>query len=396
MEKIVISKPLRTAIGTFGGTLKDTSAVDLGTTVVKEIIKSSKLDPKEVDDCIMGNILGAGLGQNPSRQIAINSGLGVETPATTLNRLCGSGLQSVVFAAQAIKAGDADCIVAGGMENMSQAPFYLKKARWGYKMAVPSEEIVDGMVYDGLWDIFNDYHMGLTAENLAEQYNISREQQDEFAYSSQLKTKHAQENGKFDDQIVPVSIPKRKGDSTQFKTDEHPRPDVTIDSLSKLKPVFKKDGTVTAGNASGINEGAAAMIVCSESKAKNLDLKPLAFIRSYGLAGVDPSVMGIGPVPAIQKALSKAGLSIDDIDLIELNEAFAAQSLACLSDLPIAAEKLNVNGGAIALGHPIGASGAIILVKLLHEMKLRKEAKIGLCSLCIGGGMGIAMIVEKI
>ncbi len=396
MEKIVISKPLRTAIGTFGGTLKDTSAVDLGTTVVKEIIKSSKLDPKEVDDCIMGNILGAGLGQNPSRQIAINSGLGVETPATTLNRLCGSGLQSVVFAAQAIKAGDADCIVAGGMENMSQAPFYLKKARWGYKMGMPKEEIVDGMVYDGLWDVFGDYHMGITAENLAEQYKISRQQQDEFAYNSQLKTKHAQENGKFDDQIVPVSIPKRKGDSTQFKTDEHPRPDVTIDSLSKLKPVFKKDGTVTAGSASGINDGAAAMIVCSESKAKNLDLEPLAFIRSYGLAGVDPSVMGIGPVPAIQKALSKAGLSIDDIDLIELNEAFAAQSLACLSDLPIAAEKLNVNGGAIALGHPIGASGAVILVKLLHEMKLRKEAKIGLCSLCIGGGMGIAMIVEKI
>ncbi len=396
MEKIVISKPLRTAIGTFGGTLKDTSAVDLGTTVVKEIIKSSKLDPKEVDDCIMGNILGAGLGQNPSRQIAINSGLGVETPATTLNRLCGSGLQSVVFAAQVIKAGDADCIVAGGMENMSQAPFYLKKARWGYKMAMPSEEIIDGMVYDGLWDVFGDYHMGITAENLAEQYKISRQQQDEFAYNSQLKTKHAQENGKFDDQVVPVSIPKRKGDSTQFKTDEHPRPDVTIDSLSKLKPVFKKDGTVTAGSASGINDGAAAMIVCSESKAKNLDLKPLAFIRSYGLAGVDPSIMGIGPVPAIQKALSKAGLSIDDIDLIELNEAFAAQSLACLSDLPIAAEKLNVNGGAIALGHPIGASGTVILVKLLHEMKLRKEAKIGLCSLCIGGGMGIAMIVEKI
>ena len=396
MEKIVISKPLRTAIGTFGGTLKDTSAVDLGTTVVKEIIKRSKLDPKEVDDCIMGNILGAGLGQNPSRQIAINSGLGVETPATTLNRLCGSGLQSVVFAAQAIKAGDADCIVAGGMENMSQAPFYLKKARWGYKMGMPKEEIVDGMVYDGLWDIFNDYHMGITAENLAEQYNISREQQDEFAYNSQLKTKHAQEGGKFNDQIVPVSIPKRRGETTEFITDEHPRSDVTIDSLSKLKPVFKKDGTVTAGSASGINDGAAAMIVCSESKAKNLDLKPLAFIRSYTIAGVDPSVMGIGPVPAIQKALSKAGLSIDDIDLIELNEAFAAQSLACLSDLPIAAEKLNVNGGAIALGHPIGASGAIILVKLLHEMKLRKEAKIGLCSLCIGGGMGIAMIVEKI
>jgi acetyl-CoA C-acetyltransferase len=396
MEKVVICEPLRTAIGTFGGTLKDTSAVDLGTTVVKEIIKRSKLDPKEIDDCLMGNILGAGLGQNPSRQIAVNSGLGVQTPGATLNRLCGSGLQSVVFAAQAIKAADADCIVAGGIENMSQAPFYLNKARWGYKMAMPSEEIVDGMVYDGLWDVFGDYHMGITAENLAEQYNISRERQDEFAYNSQLKTKNAQQNGKFDDQIVAVSIPKRKGDSMEFNTDEHPRADVTIDSLSKLKPVFKKDGTVTAGNASGINDGAAAMIVCSESKAKNLDTQPLAFIRAYALAGVDPSVMGIGPVPAIQKALAKTGLSIDDIDLFELNEAFAAQSLACLSDLPIPAEKLNVNGGAIALGHPIGATGAIILVKLIHEMRLQKKAKLGLCSLCIGGGMGIAMIIEKI
>ncbi len=396
MEKVVLCNPLRTAIGTFGGTLKDTSAVDLGITVVKEILNQSSLDPKNIDDCIMGNILGAGLGQNPSRQIAINSGLPVETPALTLNRLCGSGLQSVIFAAQAIKAGDADCIVAGGIENMSQAPFYLKKARWGYKMAMPKEEIIDGMVYDGLWDIFGDYHMGITAENLAEQYNISRERQDEFAYNSQMKTKQAQEDGKFDSQIVPISIPKRSGEYTEFKTDEHPRGDVTIESLNKLKPVFKKDGTVTAGNASGINDSAAAIIVCSESKASELDLEPLAFIRSYTLAGVDPSIMGIGPVPAIQKALTKANLSIDDIDLFELNEAFAAQSLACLSDLPIPENKLNVNGGAIALGHPIGASGAVILVKLLHELKQRKEAKLGLCSLCIGGGMGIATVVEKI
>lgn len=396
MEKVVLCNPLRTAIGTFGGTLKDTSAVDLGITVVKEILNQSSLDPKNIDDCIMGNILGAGLGQNPSRQIAINSGLPVETPALTLNRLCGSGLQSVIFAAQAIKAGDADCIVAGGIENMSQAPFYLKKARWGYKMAMPKEEIIDGMVYDGLWDIFGDYHMGITAENLAEQYNISRERQDEFAYNSQMKTKQAQEDGKFDSQIVPISIPKRRGEYTEFKTDEHPRGDVTIESLNKLKPVFKKDGTVTAGNASGINDSAAAIIVCSESKASELDLEPLAFIRSYTLAGVDPSIMGIGPVPAIQKALTKANLSIDDIDLFELNEAFAAQSLACLSDLPIPENKLNVNGGAIALGHPIGASGAVILVKLLHELKQRKEAKLGLCSLCIGGGMGIATVVEKI
>ncbi len=396
MEKVILCKPLRTAIGTFGGTLKDTSAVDLGTTVVKQILNQSDLDPKKAEDCIMGNILGAGQGQNPSRQIAINSGMDVQTPAITLNRLCGSGLQSVVFAAQAIKAGDAHCIIAGGIENMSQAPYYLKKARWGYKMAMPADQIIDGMVYDGLWDVFGDYHMGITAENLAEQYNISRERQDEFAYNSQIKTKKAQDSGKFDDQVVPISITKRKSEILEFKTDEHPRGDVTIDSLAKLKPVFKKDGTVTAGNASGINDGAAAMIVCSESKAKEMDLEPMAFIRSYALAGVDPSIMGIGPVPAIQKALAKAGLSLDDIDLFELNEAFAAQSLACLSDLPISEEKLNVNGGAIALGHPIGASGAIILVKLLHEMKSREEAKLGLCSLCIGGGMGIAMIVERI
>lgn len=395
MEKVVLSEPLRTPIGTFGGALKDTSAVDLGTTVVKEILNRSNIDPKEIDDCIMGNILGAGLGQNPSRQVAVNSGLGVETPAITLNRLCGSGLQSVAFAAQAIKAGDSDCIISGGIENMSQAPFYLKKARWGYRMAVPKEEIVDGMVYDGLWDIFNDYHMGLTAENLAEQYKISREEQDEFAYKSQMKTKDAQESGKFSDQIVSVFIPQRKGDPVEFNTDEHPRSDVTIESLSKLKPVFKKDGTVTAGNASGINDGAAALVVLSESKAEKLGLNPFAYIRSYAVTGVDPSIMGIGPVPAIQKALAKADLSIDDIDLVELNEAFAAQSLACLSDLSISEENLNVNGGAIALGHPIGASGAIILVKLLHELKARVKAKYGMAALCIGGGMGIAMVVEK-
>lgn len=396
MEKVVLCEPLRTAIGTFGGTLKDISAVELGTTVVKEIIKRTKLDPKEIDDCIMGNILSAGLGQNTSRQIAINSGLGVETTAFTLNRMCGSGLQSVALAAQAIKAGDADCVIAGGIENMSQAPFYLSKARWGYKMGMPKEEIVDGMVYDGLWDIFNDYHMGITAENLAEKYSISRKMQDEFAYNSQMKAKAAKENGKFNDQIVPVFIPQRKGNPATFDMDEHPRSDTTIESLEILKPVFKKDGTVTAGNASGINDGAAAMIVCSESKAQGFGLKPLAYIRSYTVAGVDPSIMGIGPVPAIQKALAKAEISIEDIDLFELNEAFAAQSLACLSDLSISPEKLNVNGGAIALGHPIGASGAIILVKLLHELKSRNDAKTGLCALCIGGGMGIAMVVEKI
>lgn len=395
MERVVLSAPLRTAIGTFGGGFKDISAVQLGTAVVKEILKKTEIDPAEIDDCIFGNILSAGLGQNPSRQIAVNSGLGVDTPAFTLNRMCGSGLQSVALAAQAVKAGDSQCLIAGGTENMSQAPFYLGKARWGYKMAMPKDEVTDGMVFDGLWDIFNDYHMGVTAENLAGKYSISREAQDEFAFDSQMKTKEAVGNGRFKDQIVTIDIPQRKGNPLQFNTDEHPRPDVTLESLGNMKPVFSKNGTVTAGNASGINDGASALIVSSESKAKTLGLKPFASVRSYAVAGVDPSIMGIGPVPAIRKALEIAGLSLEDIDLFELNEAFAAQSLACLGDLKIPREKLNVNGGAIALGHPIGASGTIILVKLLHEMRHREDARYGVCSLCIGGGMGIAMIVEK-
>jgi acetyl-CoA C-acetyltransferase len=395
MESVVLCEPLRTAIGTFGGVLKDTSAVDLGVNVVVEILTRSELDPGHLDDCIFGNILCAGLGQNPSRQIAIKAGLGNETPAFTLNRLCGSGLQSVILAAQSIKARDADCIIAGGTENMSQTPFYLKKARWGYKMAMPKDELIDGMVYDGLWDIFNDYHMGITAENLAERYDISRDEQDDFSFKSQLKTKNAIIGGKFDSQIVSVPVKQGKGDILEFKIDEHPRPDVTLESLNRMKPVFKKNGTVTAGNASGINDGAAAVLVASESKSISLNLKPYARIVSYALAGVDPSIMGIGPVPAIQKALDKAKLSLNDIDLFELNEAFAAQSIACLRDLPIPERKLNVNGGAIALGHPIGASGTVILVKLLYELNRRENAKYGLCSLCIGGGMGIAMVVEK-
>lgn len=396
MESVLLCKPLRTAIGTFGGSLKDISAVEMGTLVIREILSNTGLDPNDVDDCIFGNILSAGLGQNPSRQISIKSGLGVETPAITINRLCGSGLQSVVFAAQAIKAGDADCMIAGGTENMSQTPYYIKKARWGYKMSLPRDELIDGMVYDGLWDIFNDYHMGITAENLAEQYQITREEQDEFAYNSQLKTNIAIENGKFDSQIIGIPVKIGKGEIADFNKDEHPRPGVTIDSLAKMKPFFRKDGTVTAGNASGINDGAAALIVASESYAKKSKLEPYARVKSYSIAGVDPSIMGIGPVPAIRKALDKAGLALDDIDLFELNEAFAAQSLACLRDLPIPEYKLNVNGGAIALGHPIGASGAILLVKLLHELKSRKDTRYGICSLCIGGGMGIAMVVEKI
>lgn len=395
MQKIVICEPLRTAIGSFGGTLKDTSTAILGATVVKEILKRTGIDLTLIDDCIMGNILSAGQGMNISRQVAIQSGLPVETPAFTVNRACGSGVQTVANAAQAIKAGDADVIIAGGVENMNLAPYYLKNARYGYRLNAPNDGIVDGMLCDGLMDVFNDYHMGVTAENLAEKYSISREEQDEFAFNSQEKCKSAIESGKFKDEIVPVLIPNRKSDPIPFEVDEHPR-DTTIESLSKLRPAFKKDGTVTAGNASGINDGAAAVLVTTDEKAKELGIKPAASIVSYAVAGVDPSIMGIGPVPAMQKALDKAGLSLDDIDLFELNEAFAAQSLAVLRDIPIPQDKLNVNGGAIALGHPVGASGTRILVTLLHEMKKRDEAKLGLATLCIGGGMGIAMIVEKV
>ncbi len=395
MQKVVICEPLRTAIGTFGGVLKDFPAPTLGSTVVKEVLNRTGIDPKVIDDCIMGNILSAGQGMNPSRQVSLNAGLNVQTPAFTINRVCGSGLQSVVLAAQAIKAEDAEVVIAGGIENMSATPFYLQKARYGYRMAMPKDEIVDGMVYDGLWDIFNNYHMGVTAENLAEVYNITRKEQDEFAYKSQMKTKAAMEGGKFKDEIVPVPVPQRRGDPIPFEKDEHPRADTTLESLAGLRPVFKVGGTVTAGNASGINDGAAAMIVTTPEKAKALGLKPMGSVVAYAVAGVEPSVMGIGPVPAIQKVLYKAGLSLDDIDLFELNEAFAVQSLSVLRDLPIPDEKINVNGGAIALGHPIGASGAILVVKLLHEMKRRKAAKKGLVSLCIGGGMGIAMILEK-
>ena len=395
MEKVVLCEPLRTAIGTFGGTLKDKSAVELGTEVVREIINRASIDPKEIDDCIIGNIL-TGSGPNPSRQISVNSGMKIETPAITINRMCGSGLQSVVYAAQTIKSEDCSCVVAGGIESMSQAPYYLNNARWGYRMGLPKDELIDSMINDGLWDVFNDYHMGVTAENLAEMYDISREEQDEFAYKSQMKAKAAQEKNRFSEQIVTVQIPQRKGDPVDFNTDEHPRPDITIEQISKLKPAFKKDGTVTPANSSGINDGAAALIVASESKAGRLGLKPLASVKSYAISGVDPAIMGIGPVTAMQIALDKAGLSLDEIDLVELNEAFAAQSLAVLRDFPIPEENLNVNGGAIALGHPVGATGSILLVKLLHELKDIENAKFGMVSLCIGGGMGIAMVVEKI
>lgn len=396
MEKTVLCSPLRTAVGAFGGALRDVSAVELGTAVVREILSKTAVSPQEIDDCVMGNILGAGLGQNPARQVAMGAGLGVETPAVTVNRLCGSGLQSVAMAAHAVKSGDCGCVVAGGTENMSAAPFYLRKARWGYKMSSPSDEIVDGMVYDALWDVFNDCHMGITAENLAEKYEISRSEQDAFAYRSQMKARAAAENGKFAAEIVPVSVPARKGDPVEFASDEHPRPDVTPERISAMKPAFKKDGTVTAANSSGINDGAAAVLVASESRAERLGLEPSASVVSFAVAGVDPSVMGIGPVPAMHSALGKAGLSMEDMDLVELNEAFAAQSLAVLRDFPVPEEKLNVNGGAIALGHPVGATGAVLLVKLLREMERTSEARYGMVSLCIGGGMGIAMIVEKL
>lgn len=394
MERVVLCEPLRTAVGGFGGSLKDLNAVELGTAVVRKILENTSIDPKEIDDCIMGNIL-PGSGPNPSRQISVNAGMKVETPAITINRMCGSGLQSVVNAAQAIKTEDSSCIIAGGIESMSNAPYFLNQARWGYRMGQPKNEIIDSMISDGLWDIFNDYHMGVTAENLAVKYNISKEQQDEFAFNSQMKAAKALENNRFNGQIVPVEIPQRKGDPVLFSVDEHPRPGITMEQISKLKPAFKKDGTVTAANSSGINDGAAALIVASESKAAELGLTPIASVKSYAVTGVDPSIMGIGPVSAMQLAMQKAGLGLDDIDLVELNEAFAAQSLAVLSDLPVPGEKLNVNGGAIALGHPVGATGTILLVKLLHELGLRENAKYGMVSLCIGGGMGIAMIVEK-
>ena len=395
MEKVLICEPLRTAIGDFGGTLKDLSAVELGTVVVERILNKTRIDPGEIDDCIFGNIL-PGSGPNPSRQIAVNAGMKVETPAITINRMCGSGLQSVIYAAQNIKANDCSCVIAGGIESMSRAPYYLSNARWGYRMGSPGNGLVDSMIADGLWDVFNDYHMGVTAENLAEMYKIPKEEQDEFALKSQMKAKSAIEKDSFSEQIVPINIPRRKGDPIEFKADEHPRPDITIEQIAKLKPAFKKDGTVTAAKSSGINDGAAALVVVSDSKAEELGLTPLASVRSYALSGVDPSIMGIGPVSAMQLALDNAGLGLEDIDLFELNEAFAAQSLAVLRDFPIPDDRLNVNGGAIALGHPVGATGTILTVKLIHELKNRENSRYGMVSLCIGGGMGIAMIVEKI
>ncbi|MDU5649691.1 MAG: acetyl-CoA C-acetyltransferase [Clostridium perfringens] len=392
MREVVIASAVRTALGSFGGSLKDVPAVDLGALVIKEALNKAGVKPECVDEVLMGNVIQAGLGQNPARQAAVKAGLPVEIPSMTINKVCGSGLRCVALAAQMIKAGDADVIVAGGMENMSQGPYVLRTARFGQRMG--DGKMVDAMVNDALTDAFNGYHMGITAENIAEQWGLTREMQDEFAANSQIKAEAAIKAGKFKDEIVPVVIPQRKGDPIVFDTDEFPRFGTTVEKLAKLRPAFKKDGTVTAGNASGINDGAAALVVMSAEKAKELGVTPICKIVSYGSKGLDPSIMGYGPFYATKKALEGTGLTVADLDLIEANEAFAAQSLAVAKDLEFDMSKVNVNGGAIALGHPVGASGARILVTLLHEM-MKRDAKRGLATLCIGGGMGTALIVER-
>jgi acetyl-CoA C-acetyltransferase len=390
MREVVIASAARTPIGSFNGSLSGVSAADLGAVAVKEALNRAGVKPEMVDQTILGCILQAGLGQGVARQVAVKAGIPVEKPAMTINMICGSGLRSVQLAVQAIVSGESDIVVAGGTENMSAAPYLLMKARTGYRMG--NGEIIDSMVYDALTDVFNNYHMGVTAENLAEKYNITREEQDKFACTSQNRAEAAIKEGKFKEEIVPVVIKTKKGDVV-VDTDEFPRPGVTVEALAKLRPAFKKDGTVTAGNASGINDGAAAIVVMSKEKADELGIKPLAKVVSYASAGVDPSIMGIGPVPATKLALERANLKLEDMDLIEANEAFAAQSLAVAKELNLDMSKTNVNGGAIALGHPVGASGARILTTLLYEMK-RRNSKYGLATLCIGGGMGTALIVE--
>jgi len=392
MREVVIVGAARTPIGSFGGNLSSLSAVDLGVIAAKEAMNRAGIKPEMVDEVLVGNILSAGLGQNPARQIAINSGIPNTTPAMTINKLCGSGLRTVSMATQFIMLGDADVILAGGVESMSNAPYILPNARWGYRMG--DGKIVDTMILDGLTDAFNNYHMGVTAENIAEQWGLTREEQDEFALNSQLKTEAAQKAGRFKDEIVPVVIPQKKGDSIIVDIDEYPKHGSTIDKLAKLKPAFKKDGTVTAGNASGINDGGAMLVIMAKEKAEELGIKPLVTIKSYASAALDPSIMGYGPVPATRKALERAGLTVEDLDLVEANEAFASQSLAVAKDLGLNPEKVNVNGGAIALGHPIGASGARILISLIYEMQ-KRNSKTGLATLCIGGGQGTAIIVER-
>lgn len=391
MKEVVIASAVRTAIGSFNGALAALSPAELGAVAVKEAIHRAGIKPEQVDEVYLGCILQSGHGQGVARQAAVKAGIPVEVPATTVNILCGSGLRTVSLAAQTIMTGDNDIVIAGGTESMSQAPYLVKQSRFGHKMG--HGEFIDSMIYDALTDVFNNYHMGVTAENVAEQWGISREEQDAFAARSQNRAERAKKEGKFKEEIVPVEIKTKKG-ITVFDEDEYIKEGVTAEALGKLKPAFKKDGSVTAGNASGINDGAAALVIMSKEKAEELGITPLATIVSHATTGVDPSIMGIGPVSASKKALQKAGLTIKDIDLVEANEAFAAQALAVAKDLELEDEKVNVNGGAIALGHPVGASGARILVTLLHEMK-RRDAKRGLATLCIGGGMGTALIVER-
>ncbi|CAI3042303.1 TPA: acetyl-CoA C-acetyltransferase [Staphylococcus aureus] len=391
MTRVVLAAAYRTPIGVFGGAFKDVPAYDLGATLIEHIIKETGLNPSEIDEVIIGNVLQAGQGQNPARIAAMKGGLPETVPAFTVNKVCGSGLKSIQLAYQSIVTGENDIVLAGGMENMSQSPMLVNNSRFGFKMG--HQSMVDSMVYDGLTDVFNQYHMGITAENLVEQYGISREEQDTFAVNSQQKAVRAQQNGEFDSEIVPVSIPQRKGEPIVVTKDEGVRENVSVEKLSRLRPAFKKNGTVTAGNASGINDGAAMMLVMSEDKAKELNIEPLAVLDGFGSHGVDPSIMGIAPVGAVEKALKRSKKELSDIDVFELNEAFAAQSLAVDRELKLPPEKVNVKGGAIALGHPIGASGARVLVTLLHQ--LNDEVETGLTSLCIGGGQAIAAVVSK-
>ncbi len=394
MKEVYLVNMCRTAVGSFGGSLKGIPAVKLGALVIEEALKRAGVDKKDVDEVLFGNVLQAGLGQNPARQAAIYAGLPIETPATTLNKVCGSGLHAVSLAYRSIKAGEAECIVAGGMENMSLAPYVSNSNRWGARMG--NYSMVDAMVNDGLWDAFNNYHMGTTAENISERYGITREMQDELALRSQTRAAEAIAAGKFKDEIVPVVIPQKKGDPVVFDTDEYVKAGTTMEKLAKLKPAFKRDGgTVTAGNASGINDGAAAIIVCSGEFVEKHGLKPMAKVVATGSVGVDPSEMGLGPIPSVRQALKKAGLETSDIDLYELNEAFAAQAAEVSKQLGLTPDNVNVNGGAIAIGHPIGASGARILVTLCHELA-KREGKYGVASLCIGGGMGEAVLVERV
>ena len=391
-KEVVIVSAARTPVGRFGGMFSGTSAVDLGVVAVKEAINRAGIKPDVVDELIYGNVLGAGLGQNVARQVEVHAGIPVSSNAFTINKVCASGLKSVMLAAQAIKCDDSQVVVAGGTENMSQAPYLVPGARWGQRMNNGS--LVDCMIHDGLFDIFNGYHMGITAENVAEKYGISREEQDQLALESQNKAEAAITEGRFKDEIVPVTVPQRKGDPKVLDTDEHPRFGATIEALAKVPPAFKKGGTVTAGNASGINDGAAALVVMSADKAAELGCTPLAYVRSYGWGGVDPSIMGVGPVEATRSALKKAALTVDDLELIEANEAFAAQALAVIKELGLNPEIINLNGGAIALGHPIGCSGARILTTLLYGM-INRDKKLGLATLCIGGGQGAALILER-